>query len=289
MDALRPPIFSSAALRRELSGRNLALAEKIPHEATFGEIPSVVYAECDGLHGNFLPASYRRICASAEWRRRLHKVYPASRRLARAQDRVRRELDCANSSDALLMNIFCYPGVTSRAKVCALLGIEPGLRPDFGVRAHVPCRGTCPDRTEIDMRLGHLFVEAKLTESGFPTAPRALVLRYPGLQEVFEVDELPAEGGRYRYYQVIRGVLAAYHCDRSFLLLCDARRADLAEAWYAIARTVRSCEVRSRLAILTWQELAHALPARLQSFLGKKYGIGLALPGGHAARSTDLD
>jgi hypothetical protein len=32
-------------------------------------------------------------------------------------------------------------------------------------------------------------------------------------------------------------------------------------------------ELRVRLAVLTWQELAALLPARLQAFLDQKYGI----------------
>jgi hypothetical protein len=38
-------------------------------------------------------------------------------------------------------------------------------------------------------------------------------------------------------------------------------------------RAVRCCELRSRLALVTWQELAAAVPADLQSFLKEKYGI----------------
>jgi hypothetical protein len=71
--------LSSAELRRDLSGRNLLLAENIPHESTCGAAPSVLYQEANGQHGNFLPASYRRICASSEWSRRLEKHYTASR------------------------------------------------------------------------------------------------------------------------------------------------------------------------------------------------------------------
>ncbi len=149
--------FSSAELRRELSIRNLALAEGVSHESTIGEVPSILYRDRDGQHGNFLPASYRRICASPEWRLRLNKGYTASRQVARSQDRKRRELDCANSSDALLMNIFCYPGVTSKRPVYQLLGIEPGARPRFGVRMQTPCLGGLLDRTEVDMVLGHCW------------------------------------------------------------------------------------------------------------------------------------
>jgi hypothetical protein len=60
------------------------------------------------------------------------------RRAALLTSRTRPELDCANSSDALLMNIFCYPGVGARKRLCALLGIASGLRPQFGVGARIP-------------------------------------------------------------------------------------------------------------------------------------------------------
>ena len=53
----------------------------------------------------------------------------------------------------------------------------------------------------------------------------------------------------------------------------DARRPDLSEAWYCVLRAVRSCDLRSRLAILTWQELISALPEALQIFLHEEYGI----------------
>ncbi len=265
--------LSSTELRHELSGRNLLLAEALPHESTFGSIPSVLYRDIDGHHGNFLAASYRRIRAAEDWRRRLAKCYTASKRVARPADRVRRELDCANSSDALLMNIFCYPGITSRANLCSLLGVDRGLRPQFGVRPGTPFVNGREDRTEVDMALGHLLVEAKLTEGSFQSARRELVHRYRDLAEVFDADEFPTAAGRYRHYQLIRGVLAAHHCQHSFLVLCDGRRIDLGEAWFSVLRAVRNCDLRSRLAILTWQELAVTLPGKLQTFLGEKYGI----------------
>ena len=171
------------------------------------------------------------------------------------------------------MNIFCYPGVTSRRAVCRVLGIEPGARPRFGVKTRMPGVSGLPDRTEVDMVLGHLLVEAKLTEGGFQSARRSLVDRYAGIDEVFDTGELPVSKDGYQHYQLIRGVLAAHHAGHSFLLLCDSRRADLVEDWYSVARAVRSCELRSRLAILTWQELTATLPPKLQEFLQTKCGI----------------
>jgi len=266
--------LTAAELRRELSGRNLRLADGLPHESTCSSVPSVLFQEAGGKHGNFLAASYRRICASPDWSQRLKKCYTASNKLTRSSDRIRRELDCANSSDALLMNIFCCPGVTSRKALCALLGIERGLRPQFGVKPGTPLVSGRADRTEIDMSLGHLFVEAKLTEGGFQNARSGLVLQYQDLSAVFDVDDLPVSDGIFHSYQLIRGVLAAHHCQKSFLVLCDGRRRDLIEAWYRVLRAVRDCELRSRMSVLTWQELSGVLPVALQRFLYQKYGIG---------------
>ncbi len=123
------------------------------------------------------------------------------------------------------------------------------------------------------MSLGHLLVEAKLTETGFQTASMERLLRYRDLTEVFHLDELPVKGGVIQSYQLVRGVLAAHVWDRSFLVLCDARRGELTERWFQIVRAVRDCHLRSRLALLTWQELANALPVALQLFLENKYGI----------------
>lgn len=268
--------MSAAELRREISGRNLLLADAIPHESTFGTVASVLYQEADGAHGNFLPASYRRICACPDWHRRLLKAYTASARVPRSKDRIRRELDCANSSDALLMNTFCYPGITHRRELCSLLGFEVGARPEFGVRPRIPLISGLIDRTEIDMSLRDLFVEAKLTEGDFQRAPAKLLQRYARLDEVFDIDELPEKRGEFESYQLIRGILAAEHCGKSFMVLIDGRRGDLSEAWFRVVRAVRNAELRTRLSICTWQEVAAALPRTLQRFLGDKFGIDSA-------------
>jgi len=171
------------------------------------------------------------------------------------------------------MNVFCYPGVLRRREVCALLGMEAGEVPEFGFKACVPLLHERVDRTEVDMRLGELLVEAKLTETGFQSAPLRLLVRYRDFEEVFESDELRRVGERVQGYQLIRGVLAAYSNEGSYVVLCDGRRADLTEAWFGVMRAVRSLSLRSRLKLLTWQELSDAVPPRLRRFLGEKYGI----------------
>jgi len=161
-----------------------------------------------------------------------------------------------------------------RAGFCELLGVEHGLAPEFGVRAELPLLGGHVDRTEIDMRLGDLLVEAKLTETGFQTAPMRLLERYTQLEEVFDPDALRRSGtGGVRGYQLIRCVLAAHASGRSFAVLCDARRRDLVEEWFGVIRAVRSLSFCSRLKLVTWQELAAVVPRGLQRFLEDKYGV----------------
>ena len=266
--------LSSSALRRELSARNLQRAASFVHEASFGRVASVVYGEAeDGTHGNFLPAVYRRIVARPEWRKRLSKVYTGSAWIARAQDRERRELECCTSSDALLMNVFCYPGVLRRAGFRALLGVERNVEVEFGVRADLPMRGGEKDRTEIDLRLASLIVESKLSETGFGTASRDRLMRYSEIETVFDVDALPWGARTVAGYQLVRGALAAFHGGGRYLLLCDGRRMDLQEQWLRVIRAIHTSELRSRMVLLSWQELAATLPATLRAFLEGKYGI----------------
>ncbi|WP_396248607.1 PGN_0703 family putative restriction endonuclease [Granulicella mallensis] len=62
-------------------------------------------------HGNFYPPSHREIANHPQWERRLRKVHAAFKRARVRANWDWKELDCAHSSDALPMNIFCHPGV----------------------------------------------------------------------------------------------------------------------------------------------------------------------------------
>ncbi len=77
----------------------------------------------------------------------------------------------------------------------------------------------------------------------------------------------------YAGYQLIRNVLAAHDQGCSFCVIHDERRPDLREAWFEVMAAVKSAELRVRLKVLTWQELAALLPEGLQEFLDQKYGI----------------
>jgi hypothetical protein len=341
--------WSASLLRRDLSTRaeHLARTHQLLHDTSSGPNPVVIFGHDEqGRHGNFHPASYTQICANPAWQRRLTKVHTASRRSRARKDWQWMELDSCNSSDALLMNVFCHPGVfngtTLNPAVANLLNIDPTTRPCFGINPHVPLKTiranrkaskhqalslqsdldsetwalaptatptdqTLTDRTEIDLQLGTLFLEAKLTESNFQTAAPRLIERYRDLEAVFDITRLPRKilsappspppaedysqleepttPSRHtapapkpprtliKGYQLIRNVLAAYAADASFCVVSDSRRHDLIETWYAILSAVHRPTFATRLKLLTWQELASALPAELQHFLETKYGI----------------
>jgi hypothetical protein len=266
--------LSLSALRGELSLRNSARCAVWPAEISYSVVPSVVYAETDsGEHGNFLSSSYRRILQQPAWKARMAKVYTGSRFLPRSADRQRRELECANSSDALLMNIFCYPRILNRPALCGLLGIEPGQLPCFGFRPRIPLSNGRHDRSEIDLRLGNLFIEAKLTEGGFQSARRELIHRYRDLEAIFDVARLPIHQGRYHSCQIIRAALALHVHPASFVVVCDQRRPDLIDDCFEIMAAVVSAELRCRMRVLTWQELATTVPSIVKRFLAEKYGI----------------
>jgi hypothetical protein len=157
--------------------------------------------------------------------------------------------------------------------VALKLGFEVGEVPDFGFRAGIPRDGGRLDRTEIDMKLGTLLAESKLTETHFQNQRPEIVESYRELREVFDGELLPRLKGQYVSYQLIRNVLAAHHLGMSFCVLVDARRPDLIEAWFAVMKCVRLADLRTRCKVLTWQELAELLPDELQVFLDHKYGI----------------
>ncbi len=191
------PIANAQALRRELSERNQRYARKwqLPHVLSYGEEPAVVFepfkTTAGPRHGNFLPATYEAILGDPRWRKRLEKPHSQARCALPSNGRRWMELDSSNSSDGLLMNVFCYPRVFQDRRLCRCLGVEPGARPEFGVKARVPLAGDKFDRTEVDMRLGDLLVEAKLTESDFQTKAVAEVGRYRDFAEVFDIGALP--------------------------------------------------------------------------------------------------
>ena len=273
--------MTAAALRREVNERALAYArsEGLLHAISDGSSPSVIFGrDEDGRHGNFYHPTYKRICTNGGWYARLNKVHTASRRMYVRSDWQWKELDCACSSDALLMNIFCHRDVLKDSFLGNVFGVAIDEPPVLGFRPRVPMINGRFDQTEVDMRLGDLLVEAKLTESDFQVATAAKMMRYRDVFQVFgwtadnwnKVGDDPLAR---RGYQAMRGILAAYASGGRFCLLCDARRTDLIKIWFAVLCRVQCAELRTRIMLLTWQELAGLLPPPARTLLARKYGI----------------
>ena len=178
-------------LRGELTLRNRAWARGRAHVESYGTLPVIVYEPDGKQHGNFFDAAYAAILARPEWLRRFDKVHAQAARSLPKSARRWRELDSSMSSDALLMNVFCTPGVAESTEVCNLLGIGDTAEPAFGWKARVPLVDEKFDRTEVDMCFGSLLVEAKLTEADFQSRTAAIVESYRDFNEVFERDRLP--------------------------------------------------------------------------------------------------
>jgi len=188
------PLFAGG-LRYELMARNRRYARGRAHAESYGSAPVIVYEPEDSRHGNFFDAAYAAMQARPHWMRRFDKIHTQGARSlpkpAIDSSRRWRELDSSMSSDALLMNIFCTPGVVESAALQRVLGVDAGAQHEFGWKAKVPLENGRFDRTEVDMRLGSLLVEAKLTESDFQRRSAAIVEAYRDFDAVFERELLP--------------------------------------------------------------------------------------------------
>ena len=267
----------STALRAELTKRAELHMTRVgaPGYLSLGPTPTRLFETyADGTrHGNFVNASYQAICAEPAWHARTQKSHSQAQALPTEKRPSARELDSCNSSDALLMNCFCYPGAAERA-IAALLPSVSYSTPEFGVHGEVALVDGERDTTEIDMRIGSAIFEAKLTERDFTSRPKSHVERYGRLSEVFQVGTLPQTSDEYRGYQLIRNVLAANQHGWVFYVICDGRRPDLLREWWAVNSAIRDAQLRARCGFLLWQEVARMCPSPLAAFLAQKYGLG---------------
>ena len=266
----------ASRLRNELSQRARAFgaSQAITWYESLGAAPTILFPADANVrrHGNFIDLSYRGILENPLWAERLGKAHSQRRALPEERRAGAKELDSSNSSDALLMNCFCFPGAATRV-FQRLLPLLPTGPPEFGVAGNVPLRDGSSDTTELDMRAGAVIFESKLTEADFTERPRAHVERYRDLSDVFDVAALPQTTQAYQGYQLIRNVLAAAAHGYHFVLLCDGRRPDLLHEWWQVHAAIRAADLRMKCRFLLWQEVTEACPGPLQEFLQVKYGF----------------
>ncbi len=267
----------STSLRSTLArnAERYAIENGLQFYKSLGKAPAVLFERSeDGTqHGNFFSPAFDAIRNQPAWERRLQAHHQNARKTLPAGKRdAACELDSCNSSDALLMNVFCDPKAPLRALNMAGSTLAVST-PEFGVAGRVPLLDGTDDRTKIDMKVGDLIVEAKLTEPDFTSKSKEHVERYRDFSDAFHVQSLPRDGEKYRGYQLIRNVLAASHYGWRFLVALDARRPDLLREWWAVHSAIRDSALRQRCGFIFWQELAHLAHPALQRFLFEKYGF----------------
>ncbi len=214
------------------------------------------------IENNFNEDSFNNIKRNPIWDRRLNKPHTKVKKA--------KEMQSSNSSDALLMNIFCYPNITKCKGFKKLIGDCDII--EFGYKANIKRIDQTNDSTEIDLKLSGALCEAKLTEEDFTSREASIVERY-NLDEVFHVDALPRVGDKYDNYQIIRNLLAAKQHKKDHILFCDERRPDLVRRYLETVICLKDIEQRKRCRVIFWQEIARVCPTSLKTWLKDKYDI----------------
>jgi hypothetical protein len=241
-------------------------AKSIPMPVDATHASAVLF---DKVADSFHPTVWETITRNPQWHMRtekLHQNVPGAK-----------EMQSSNSSDALLMNIFCHPRVATWKGVQELLGSDLS-EITFGYLAGVSIAGGCKDATEIDLAVPGVFCEAKLTETDFTRKRAEVVESYDGLQAAFHVDRLPRAGEEYDNYQVIRNLLASMQHGRAHVLLCDERRDDLVARYTTTVACLRDVSLRQKCRVVYWQQIIAACDDELRAWLSARYGM--SAPGG---------
>lgn len=211
---------------------------------------------------NFNDSSYANIIKNPKWKSRLEKTH------SHFQDNTL-EMQSSNSSDALLMNIFCHPKFKDWKGPANLLKIDVaeefvfGWNPIFeNEKAH---------KTEIDLKIGNRIFESKLTEESFSSKERIHVVKYPHFNDIFSEELLLGTDGKINHYQLIRNIITAYKYDLSFTVLLEESRIDLIKEIFTLIKSVKIETVRDRINFVTWQELTECCGKELSEFINKKY------------------
>ena len=120
------------------------------------------------IQDNFHPESFEQIQKKDEWKERLNKSHPDNK-----LEKGTKEMQSSNSSDALLMSVFCHPEIVKWEGIRNLFDDDFSTI-EFGFKAKVSKKDShnneSGDRTEIDLKLtntfnilgGHKFLERKI-------------------------------------------------------------------------------------------------------------------------------
>jgi len=253
--------MDSDKLKQEIRRASLNFAQKRNLQIDASHPSAVIFLN---LSDSFHPESFSCINSQSDWQertRKAHRKVPGTL-----------EMQSSNSSDALLMNIFCHPDVQRWRGIKKLIG-EPLDSIGFGFAGKVRLSGGKFDSTEIDMAIPDAFCEAKLTEPDFTKKSTKVVEKYESLQHTFHVEALSRLGNSYDNYQIIRNLLASIEQNRNHILFCDERRPDLVRRYMTTVLCLRDIKHRRKCRVIFWQELACACGDSLREWIEEKYGM----------------
>ena len=246
----------------KLSAQNYAFENNMPYEE---RVTAILFRN---IADNFYPESYQNIMQHPDWQQRTRKPHPNVPNLC--------EMQSSNSSDALLMNIFCHPRLLEWNSLRELLGTDLNASPVFGFHAEASINQGGKDRTEIDMVLPGLFVAAKYTEEDFTCEDAQVVARYYQFEKVFHSEALSRVGEKNESYdncQLIRNLIAAREHQVSHALFCNQNRRDLIRRYYETVACLRDVEFRKRCRVFTWQEIMEHIDDNLADWVETRYGL----------------
>ncbi len=219
------------------------------------------------IEDNFHPKSFKNIQQNPNWISRLNKRH--------SQVKGALEMQSSNSSDALLMNIFCHPEVSKWLGLNKLLNVNDLEITGFGINP-VILRSGKPETTptEIDLILNNSIIcESKLTEDTFTNKNRQDIEKYDHFNDLFYKSFLKGTQTEFENYQLIRNILSLLTGYIRFILFCDERRSDLIVRLYETIGCIKDITLRSKCSVITWQQIASVVGTDLKSFLAVKYGI----------------
>ena len=249
----------SSKLKKVLLQNAIDLAKKYSYR---GEVHKTAFI-FDKISDNFYTDSYNNIDKISEYKVRLEKQHSHF-----AKELGIREMQSSNSSDTLLMNIFTYPNILKWKSIRDLLSVNEYDKIEFGWNPGF--ENETSRSTEIDMRIGDVIFEAKLTEQDFTSKELSIVRTYHKVDDIIDL-KLLLNRDRVSNYQLIRNVLAAHRHDYRFFLLLDERRIDLIRKFFDVKLAIKNVNLQNRCEFITWQELTSCLGKYLKQYITEKY------------------
>ena len=131
--------MNSDMLKQEIRRAAVAFAQRRNLPIDDSHTSAVIFRN---LADNFHPESFTNIVSHADWNGRTRKAHQNVAGVL--------EMQSSNSSDALLMNIFCHPSIREWAGVRKVLGNDMESIV-FGFPAKVGINKGQSDTTEIDI------------------------------------------------------------------------------------------------------------------------------------------